>query len=76
MKLRRLRISPELLAQFLSEPTPPGLSSDAPADLKIVDCRWFDSAIELLVTSATFNDPADVSEPVPLWNVRFHREYR
>ena len=75
MKLRRLQVSPELLADFLVNPTPPGLSSDAPADLRILNCRWTDEKmIELLVSSDTFNNPADVLEPVPFWTIRFWRD--
>lgn len=74
MKLRRVRISPEMLAEFLTNPVPPGISSDAPADLKILNCLWIDHVIELLVSSATFDEPGDVLEPVPLWDIHFHKE--
>ena len=73
--LRRLRISPELLTEFLVHPVPPGITSDAPEDLKIVGCQWTDTrTIELLVWSATFTDPADIADPEPLWELRFHRD--
>jgi hypothetical protein len=74
MKLRRLSLSSELLADFLTNPGSQGAMVNAPRDLRIIDCVWRVNCIELLVSSPDFNDPADVQEPPPMWKPLFCRE--
>jgi hypothetical protein len=77
MKRKRLRITPDLLADFLVSPVPPGISTDAPLDLRIVGCCWLldDDVIELIVSSDSFAE-VPTGEVLPLMKVTFHRETR
>jgi len=63
MKTKTLLLSPELLIEFLKNPTPPGLKQDGiPADATITGVKWQPSphvganVIELYLTSVEFTD--------------------
>jgi len=59
MNQRIVRISPELLMEFLKRPTPPGIASmGLPDDARIVDAKWnyVAQCIDLFVESALFDE--------------------
>jgi len=77
LKLRKLEISTHLLAEFLINPVPPGLSSDCPRDLQILSqCpSRRPGMITLIVHSESFS-PAPIRRPwdAPVHEIRFTRE--
>lgn len=75
-KARTLRISTNLLCDFLHGPVPPGITQQGfPSDAKIVDSRMVGSSIELLIESDTF-DPVPTLGPFPMMEVTFTRQYQ
>jgi hypothetical protein len=78
MSQRILRVSPELMAEFLKRPTPPGLTAQGmPEDARIVDARWdwLRKCITLFVESASFEEAYEPDGDPPLLDLTFTRAF-
>jgi hypothetical protein len=68
-------MSTELLTEFLIHPTPPGICSDLPEGMKIIDCMMHDAlTLELWVQHDSFPVMRDGDIP-PIIEVTFHSEF-
>jgi len=67
MKRKTLRISAELLADFLKNPVPPGIAQKGMPLDAVIERAWFDSvinAVVLLVASSEFETDGGEFEPL------------
>lgn len=77
-RVKFLRISAELLADFLKQPVPPGITSEGlPTDARITNTAWEAdlSIIRLTLESDSFPEVRPGEEIPQMSPLYFHREY-
>jgi hypothetical protein len=62
MKIKTLKVSPELLMDFLKNPVPPGITQEGlPADAKIVWAGWEPGTIIFHLESNEFDSGGELT---------------
>ncbi len=74
MRRKTIRISPELLCEFLANPTPPGIHSDFPPGARIVGCTMDETMMIVAIVEHPDFPEVPPGEQAPDLVVRFTRD--